>query len=202
MAAEVNRRTGATWAVLAAVIGAIAVVETTGMLGHGGGESHQEFSHQDADEVEFLVPAPVGTLGAIEIAFEGEVYRFERDATDAWFHHRHTPDEPEDVDHEHRADADLAPLIGQALAAFGRTRRDQELGAGAEGVDYGLATPIMVITLYPANGEAPLAEFLVGDMLPDEFRRYTLVDDGPTIVAIANYQIENLQQLLQAVDRE
>ena len=86
-----NRRTLATWGVLAAVIAAITVVESTGMLGHGGGESHQEASHQDAGEVRFLVPVPVGTLGAIEITFEGDVYRFERDATDAWLHHRHAP---------------------------------------------------------------------------------------------------------------
>ncbi len=202
VAAKVNRRTLATWGVLAAVIAAITVVESTGMLGHGGGESHQEASHQDAGEVRFLVPVPVGTLGAIEITFEGDVYRFERDATDAWLHHRHAPGEPDDIAHEHRADADLAPLIGQALAAFGRTRRDQELGSGAEGVDYGVATPMMVITLYPADGEAPLARYNIGDMLTDGFRRYTLIDEGPDIVAIANYQIENLQQLMQAIGGE
>jgi hypothetical protein len=202
VAAKVNRRTVATWGVLSAIIAAIVVVEFTGMLGSGGGESHQEFSHQDAGEVKFLVPVPVGTLGAIEIAFAGGVYRFQRDATDSWYRHYHEPGEAEDIAHEHRADADLAPMIGQALAAFGRTRRDQDIGAGAEGVDYGVSTPMMVITLYPADGEAPLARYAIGDMLTDGFRRYTRIDDGPKIVTIANYQIENLQELIQAVGGE
>ncbi len=202
MAAKVNRRTIATWGLLAAVAAAIVVIESTGVLGPGGGEGNQEASHQDAGEVKFLLPVPVGTLGAVEVMFDGETYRFERDGADAWFLHRHGPDEPKDVLHEHRADADLAPLIGQALGAFGRTRIGREIGTGVEGVDYGVADPTVVITVYPVEGRAPLWRYAVGDMLTDGFRRYTKVDDDPNIITIANYQIENLQQLIAVVGNE
>jgi hypothetical protein len=202
VAAKVNRRTIATWGLLVTVAAAIVVIESTGVLGPGGGEGNQEASHQDAGKIEFLLPVPVDTLGAVEIMFDGGTYRFERDGANAWFLHHHGPDEPKDVVHEHRADAELAPLIKQALGAFGRTRIGRKIGTGVEGVDYGVVDPTMVVTVYPAEGRAPLSRYAVGDMLTDGFRRYTKIDDDPNIITIANYQIENLQQLIAVVGDE
>ncbi|MDP7539849.1 MAG: hypothetical protein QF726_05195, partial [Alphaproteobacteria bacterium] len=71
-----NRRTIATWGLLVTVAAAIVVIESTGVLGPGGGEGNQEASHQDAGKIEFLLPVPVDTLGAVEIMFDGGTYRF------------------------------------------------------------------------------------------------------------------------------
>ncbi len=101
--------------------------------------------------------------------------------------------------HDHRAEPAQAALIERAFGAFGRTRIGQEIGHGAAGEDYGVARPTMVVAIYQPNAIRPLARYMIGDLLPDQFGRYVTVDDAFPIFTIPNYQIDNLLQLIEAV---
>ncbi|HEU5283039.1 MAG TPA: hypothetical protein VFU53_04450, partial [Burkholderiales bacterium] len=45
----------------------------------------------------------------------------------------------------------------------------------------------------------PLVQYAVGDLAPDQFSRYVQAVGSPTVITIANYQIDNLLGLIQAV---
>jgi ATP-dependent DNA ligase len=66
---------------------------------------------------------------------------------------------------------------------------------------YGLSVPQMVILVYTKDNPLPLAQFAVGEVAPDGQSRYVLKVGSGFAVTIANYQIENLQALIQSVSR-
>ncbi|HXV07049.1 MAG TPA: hypothetical protein VD791_03410, partial [Burkholderiales bacterium] len=136
-------------------------------------------------------------LGAIELAHTGTLHRFERDAAGNWFYHGvHTASE---AAHEHQTDPAAATRIGQAFAALGRARIERELQAGARVNDYGVASPELLILAYRPKEPLPLVQYAVGDLAPDQFSRYVQAVGSSSVITIANYQIDNLLSLIQAV---
>ena len=188
------------WLVFVVLLGAVIVIERADLMapeedehGHGGHEEHEE------DEVRMLMPAPLAQLTAVEIGYDGALHRFERDVDGVWFYHTHDPGNEPAENHEHQADAAFTQRIDLALAAFGRTRieRDFELGRDAEA--YGIASPDMIILVYGSESEEPLAQYTIGDVAPDTFSRYVQAAGHDEVVTIPNYQITNLQDLIDSV---
>jgi hypothetical protein len=160
----------------------------------GTGDAHEE--RQSGDRM--LVRAPIDQIAVIEIAQRGVLYRFERDAAGSWFYHAHGVDTGTQGPHGHQADPAQALVIAKAFAGFSRTRmeRDLEFEAGTD--PYGVTRPEMLILVYRADDPKPLGQYAVGDIAPDTFSRYVLALGSPGVVTIANYQIENLLELLKA----
>jgi uncharacterized protein DUF4340 len=172
----------AVWLVLLALIAAIAAIEYTGTPGVA----------QD----QWLLPLALEEIGAIELGRGGKLHRYERDSAGAWFYHGgHAASE---IDHVHRADPERAKRIGEAFAAFGRTRIERRLALDAQATQYGLSAPGMVILLYREKAGQPLAQYAVGDLAPDTFSRYVLKVDATEVVTIPGYQIDNLVALIDA----
>jgi len=192
-----TRRSGASvrlsvvWMVLLMLAGAIVAIELADRA-----RSQREESAPAQRDPRLLVPVPLEQLGAIEVAYAGAVHRFERDAAGAWFYHGvHAKT---DATHAHQADPAMAQRIETALQGFGRTRMERTLPAGAAVEQYGLANPQMVILVYPPNELQPLLQVAVGDVAPDKLSRYVMAVGRPSVVTIANYQIDNLVGLIKA----
>lgn len=189
MAAGIRPRVAVIWLVLAALVGAIAVIEYRDVV---AGRS------RDAErDPRLLLPMPVNELGALEVAEAGTRHRFERTAAGAWFYHgAHTGGEGE---HTHAVDPDTSARIEQALLAFGRTRIERQLARDGDGATYGVATPRIVILAYRWNESQPRVQYAVGDLAPDALSRYVDVVGGPGLVTIPGYQIDHLLALIEAV---
>jgi len=183
----VRRRLIAVWAVLLILAGAIAYLEWTD---RGVSEKDKQFINR------MLLPAPIERLGAIEIAVAGTLHRFERDAAGEWFYHGiHATTQPA---HEHRTDPVAAQRIAQAFAGFGRTRIEREFALQAQGAEFGVTTPEMIVLVYGPGDLKPMMQYAVGDVAPDTISRYVLPVGSSAVVTIPNYQIENLLGLLEA----
>ena len=114
------------------------------------------------------------------------------------FHHAHAGTPEEGQSHQHVPAPDASGVIQQALNIFGRTQIAREVGAGISGEQYGVTNPTMIVTIYGVDETAPLARYVIGDLEPDEFRRYVLMANEDAIVTIPDYQIDNLHQLAAA----
>jgi hypothetical protein len=57
----------------------------------------------------------------------------------------------------------------------------------------------MIILIYGKGSLQPLAQYAVGDVAPDGLSRYVLPVGSSYVVTIANYQIDNLLNLIRAV---
>ena len=145
-----------------------------------------------------LLSMPMDDVGALEIFYAGKLHRFERDAAGAWFFHAHGAAKTDDPAHAHQIIAAQREAIETALTGFSRTRREREFARGNE-ADYGLTTPDMLVLLYGKNTAQLLDKFTVGSLAPDGVSRYIDSNNYPKMISIANYQIENLQNLLKAV---
>jgi len=187
----VSVRLSVIWIVLLVLAGAIAAIELTDRA-----RSQREESAPAQRDPRLLVPVPLEQVGAIEVAYAGAVHRFERDAAGAWFYHGvHAKT---DATHVHQADPAMAQRIEKALQGFGRTRMERFLPAGSAVEQYGLANPQMVILVYRPNELQPLLQVAVGDVAPDKLSRYVMAVGRPSVVTIANYQIDNLVGLIKA----
>ncbi len=181
------------WGVLLLLIGAIVAVE---MRDRAGAPSAGSGPGRDA---RLLLPVSIEEVGAIEIAYGGAVHRFERDANGTWFYHgAHTPAQP---GHAHQSDPAMAARIATAFAGFDRARMERDFPLQDGGKELGVATPKMVILAYRPKDLQPLAQYAVGDIAPDKYSRYILPVGKPQAVTIANYQIDNLTALIDAVAR-
>jgi hypothetical protein len=190
----VRRRLLVVWLVLAVLAGTIAVLEYSDRMRPD--ESAGEHI-AGAPGSRMLLPAPVEELSAIEVGHSGTLHRFERDASGAWFYHGvHSGAEGA---HGHQTDPVAAQRIETALAGFGRTRMERQFNLDLQPGNYGLTAPQMIILVYGKNNPQPLAQYAVGDIPPDGLSRYVLKVGGSTVVTIANYQIDNLLNLIQAV---
>jgi hypothetical protein len=175
------------WLVLGALVAVIAGLESRDLVAARSGRT-------GADPAR-LLPIPADQLGALEVADAGTLHRFERSPEGPWFYHgAHTGSEGA---HTHDVDPALARRIGEAVAAFGRTRIERQLARHAAAT-YGVTPPRIVILAYRAGDRQPVAQYAVGDVAPDTMSRYVEVVGGPGVVTIPNYQIENLLALVQA----
>lgn len=179
------------WVILVALVAAIAIME-------------RKAAREEASEAQSIVddrsllPVPIEQLGAIELAYGGALHRFERDANGQWFYHgAHTSTASA---HGHVANPETAERIEKAFAGFGRTRMERRFELDAKQDRYGVVSPQIFIMVYRPGELQPLARFAVGDIAPDTVSRYVLVVGTPLVVSIANYQIDNLLQLVDAVN--
>lgn len=185
----VRRRLWVVWAVLLVLIAVVFVFEDN------DGDGDDLHDHETADDRR-LLPASITELGAVEVAFEGSLHRFERDSAGLWFYHGvHAPADPE---HGHITDTVLAERIEKALIGFGRTRIERRIPLAEGAQKFGVTTPQMIVLVYLNDQMQPLAQYAVGDRAPDTVSRYVMRVGGSEIVTIANYQIENLENLIQA----
>lgn len=183
----VRRRLLAIWAILLVLVAVIALLE---WLDRQAPDETVQYANR------MLLPAPIEQLGAVEIAVAAALHRFERDTNGAWFYHGiHTGAEGA---HQHRSDPDSTRRIEQALAAFGRTKIEREFPVTAQGAEFGVTTPAVIVLVYRPNDQKPLMQYAVGDIAPDTLSRYVLPVGGAAVVTIPNYQIENLLGLLEA----
>jgi hypothetical protein len=179
------------WSTLLLLIGAIVTIE---MRDRAASPSADGGNVRDP---RLLLPVPIEQVGAIEIAYNGAVHRFERDANGTWFYHgAHVQAQAE---HIHQVDPAMAARIAQAFAGFDHARMERYFPLLNGGKELGVATPQMVILAYRPKELQPLAQYAVGDVAPDKFSRYILPVGKPQVVTIANYQIANLTALIDAV---
>jgi hypothetical protein len=182
-------RVVAVWLLLAGLAGAIAVMEYRDLVAARAGRT-------EPVDPRLLLPVPAEQLGALEIADAGRLHRFERGPEGAWFYHgAHTGAEG---DHTHTVDPAAAQRIGQAVAAFGRTRIERTMTGGGGGATYGVTPPRVVILAYRPGERQPVAQYAVGDVAPDTVSRYVEIVGGAGVVTIPDYQIQNLLALIPA----
>ncbi len=144
-----------------------------------------------------LVPVTVAELGAIEIAHQGTVHRFERDTAGAWFYHGvHSSAEQQ---HAHNADPQIAARIEKAFTGLGRARMERQFPLNIQADEFGVTRPEMFIMVYRPQQMEPLARYAVGTVAPDNVSRYVLPIGSTWVVTIADFQIDNLLSLLQSV---
>jgi hypothetical protein len=188
------RRLLVVWVILAMLIAGIAFMEyrNRSKLPEGVAETiHGEEGSR------MLLPAAVTELVAIEIGHAGMLHRFERDGTGAWFYHgMHTGAQ---AAHAHQTDPVQAQIIEKAFAGLGRARMERQFKLDVQSGSYGLTSPQMIILVYGKRNPQPLAQYAVGDVAPDGLSRYVLPVGSSYVVTIANYQIDNLLNLIQAV---
>ena len=145
-----------------------------------------------------LLPVKLEGISAIEIAVGGNLYRFERDQAGAWFYHAHGVNTGIQAQHGHVADTAQAETIGTKLGGLGRAHKERKVDSNLK-ERYGVTQPQMLILVYVADSTKPLAQYAVGDVAPDKLSRYVLLVDTGEVVTIANYQIQNLLDLIEAV---
>lgn len=178
------------WVLLLMLAGVIATIELTE-------RSANSASDAAGSRDRMLLPVPIEQLGAIELAHAGTLHRFERDEAGNWFYHgMHSGAE---AAHGHQANPAMASRIEQALAALGRARIEREMEVGARGDDYGMASPELLILAYRPKEALPLVQYAIGDIAPDQLSRYAQAVGSHTVITVANYQIDNLLGLIQAV---
>jgi len=193
-AGGVRHRVLVVWVVLAALIAGIAGLEyrNRSRIPEGAAEKVH-----GAEGSRMLLPAPIEELSAIELVRAGALHRFERDAAGAWFYHgMHATAQPA---HAHQTDPAQAQIIEKAFAALGRTRMERQFRLDVQANSYGLSSPQMIILVYGKINLLPMAQFAVGEVAPDKYSRYVLPVGSANVVTIADYQITNLLDLIQAV---
>jgi len=188
------RRLVVIWVILAMLIAGIAFMEyrNRSKLPEGVAETiHGEEGSR------MLLPAAVADLVAIELGHAGMLHRFERDTFGAWFYHgMHTSAQ---AAHGHQTDPVQARIIEKAFAGLGRARMERQFRLDVQSGNYGLTSPQMIILVYGKGNPQPLAQYAVGDVAPDGLSRYVLPVGSSYVVTIADYQIDNLLNLIRAV---
>jgi len=184
-----SRRLVAVWFLFVALAVAIVLIE----------QQHRTATSAAAGsrDVRWLLPAEVADLGAIEVMHKGTLHRFERDSTGAWFYHGiHTGSEQQ---HGHNADPSVAAQIEKAFTGFDRTRMERQFPLNIQADEFQVTRPEIFIMVYRPKEVQPLARYAVGIVAPDGVSRYVLPVGSTYVVTIANYQIDNLLNLIQAV---
>jgi hypothetical protein len=192
--AGIRRRVVIVWLLLAALVAGIGLMEF---------RNRSRLPESVAERVpgaegsRMLLPAAVAELGAIEVGHAGILHRFERDGTGAWFYHgMHTSAQ---AAHAHQTDPVQAQIIEKAFAGLGRARMERQFRLDVQSGNYGLTSPQMIVLVYGKGDPQPLAQYAVGDVAPDGLSRYVLPVGSSYVVTIADYQIDNLLDLIRAV---
>jgi len=188
-----GRKLTVVWLVLAGLAVVIAFLKYSDWKA-----SQSNFAVQTEAEKRSLLPVPIDQLKVIEIAHLGALHRFERDAAGAWFYHAHGVNTGVQAQHDHVADAAGAEQIAYAFGALGRARIERWLD-DEDQQQYGVTRPESLLLVYGEYSSKPLAQYAIGDVAPDTFSRYVLLVDTSQVVTIANYQVENLMNLIQKV---
>ena len=184
-----SRRLIVVWMLFVALAIAIVLIERQHRTATSAAESSRDERR--------LLPVEVAQLGAIEVMHKGILHRFERDSAGAWFYHGiHTGSEQQ---HGHNADPLAAAQIEKAFTGFGRTRMERQFPLNVQADEFQVTRPEIFIMVYRPKEVQPLARYAVGIVAPDGVSRYVLPVGNTYVVTIANYQIDNLLNLIQAV---
>ena len=184
-----RRKLIAVWLLLAALVVAIVLIERNDRVVSKAPDTGR-------DE-RLLIPVAIEELGAIEIAHNGTLHRFERDATGAWFYHGvHSGAQQQ---HTHNSDPATAARIEKAFAGLGRARMERQFPLNLQADEFGVTRPEMFIMVYRPKEMQPLSRYAVGTVAPDKVSRYVLPVGSSWVVTIADFQIDNLLSLIQAV---
>jgi hypothetical protein len=166
--------------------------------------THEDPTVEDPhSQPRMLLPVPVDQLSAVEIAYDDNIHRFDRDAAGAWFYHAHVakPGPEGESGHSHQTDQALAEFIAEKFTQFARTRMERDIARGGTGEAYGLERPFMLINIYGADPLQPLARYMVGDVAPDTVSRYVMVSDAQVVITIPDFHIDNLIDLIDGVTK-
>ena len=109
-------------------------------------------------------------VSSIELNWENQMIRFERDPNGSWFGER-------------------GKQVHQVIEIFGRSRLERKI----EGMDrkfYGLLSPVLRIRMSRRDQES-IADVYFGDLAPDGLSRYVLLN-GSVIATIPDYHFRNL----------
>jgi hypothetical protein len=186
-----SRRLVVVWAAVAALGGLVAFDAWKERSTSGAPDEH-------AHDERALLPASIFDIGAIEILSKGTLHRFERDAGGQWFYHGiHAEGQ---VQHEHTVDPVAAERIDKALTGFGRTRKERDFPLNTQADEFGVTRPEIFIMTYLPKSTQPLSRYAVGIVAPDGLSRYVLPVGSTTVVTIANFQIDNLLQLIASFE--
>ena len=143
-----------------------------------------------------LLPALIEDVSGIEIMANGAMHRFERDKQGVWFYHG-IHDQAQ-AGHGHKTDPALAAIIDKAFTTLGRARWERALPlAGSE--EFGVARPDYFVAIYLPNVVEPAARYAIGTTTPDKYGRYVMRVGADHVVTVAEYQISNLQTLIDTV---
>lgn len=185
-----SRRLRFVWVLLAALVAGIVYMQS-------GEEQHSaDDGHGHVSENRDLLPLPVAELGAIEIAVDRQLHRFERDANGAWFYHgAHALAES---GHGHATDPALAERITKAFNALDRTRMEREAPLDPANDRFGVVVPNMILVVYKPGQTEPLAQYGIGDPTPDDLARYVHLVGTNRVVTLPQYHIDNLRNVVQA----
>ncbi len=190
-----GRKLMIVWLVLVVLAGAI------GLLKYSDWRASQSLGGiQTEAERRSLLPVPIEELYVIEIGHGGALHRFERDPAGAWFYHAHGVDTGVQSAHGHVADPTQAAQIEYALSGLGRARIERWL-SDKDQQRYGVDRPETLLLVYGQYIPKPLAQYAIGDIAPDGLSRYVMMVDTKEVVTIADYQIENLLNLIRTVNR-
>ena len=185
-----RRKLAVVWVVLAALVAAIVLIERSE-------RATQANAPESARDERMLIPLAIEEVGAIEVAHNGILHRFERDTSGAWFYHGvHTGNEQQ---HAHTSDPAAAARIATALAGFGRARMERQFPLNVQNDEFGVTRPQIFIMVYRPGEVQPLSRYAVGVVAPDKLSRYVLPVGSTHVVTIPEFHIENLLSLIEAV---
>jgi len=174
------------------------LVLTLALLGIGWQLRHTAapLVHEDEQPAEALVAHPMADWRSLELLWQGQRLRLERDAAGQWF--RHDAVAGEAAVHGHRTDPAAAARLAEALATFSRARIERNLPRGETRLaNYGLANPPLVV-LVQGEGGRVLQSLALGDLAPDGLSRYAHLPQANRVVTLPDYQSRGLLSLVAA----
>ena len=192
----IRGRVAAVWLLTAGLVAAIAAVQSGAFRAQL--EAGARAAHPDgAGGPRMLLPAELDEIGAIEVVHRGQMHRFERDDKAAWLYHgQHAPAAS---GHQHQSNPETALRIDKALTGFGRTRIERRFDYDPHNDRYGVGSPSMIILVFATDTTKVLAQYAVGAMAPDDLSRYVMRVGSGSVATIANFHIENLTGLVNAI---
>jgi hypothetical protein len=183
-----SRRLVRVWLVLAVLAAGIVLIEM---------RDRKAVENEMPAEEPWLLPVEITQVGAIEIVNKGTLHRFERDSAGLWFYHGIHADTT--AEHSHVTDPVAADKIDASLVGFSRARKERRFPLKVEADEFGVTRPDIFIMVYRPKEVQPLARYAVGIVAPDGVSRYVLPVGSNHVITIANYQIDNLLNLVRAV---
>ena len=181
------------WVLLAVLVALIGYVHFKDSEGESNGDGHGHVSEKGSRD---LLPISVAEVGAIEIAVEGQLHRFERDDSGSWFYHgAHATNAP---GHAHQTDPALAERMSKSFAALDKARMEREFPFDKDNDRYGVVVPKIIVMIYKPKETQPLAQYAVGDLAPDATVRYIHLVGTSRVITLPQYHIDNLLGVVRA----
>lgn len=146
-------------------------------------------------------PLPLLALeaaGAVEVVAGGRTHRFEKNERGEWFLRAHRHQDAHAGTHP-RPPGDRDPeRWREPMRLLGAMRIERRLGprAGVDLAEVGLVRPQYAVLVYEPGSALPARTVHIGEVAPDTFSRYVLLEPDAEVGLIAAYHIERLAQQL------